>query len=150
MVRPRKPRRVAFLPGVTYFKPRGIPMRLLEEVRLSVDELEALRLKDLEGMEQEEAAREMGVSRQTFQRILEEAHHKVAEGLVQGKALRIEGGDYELAPMRFHCRHCGHRWEQFLLAGIPLACPQCEGGLSATQSTARRGAQDRGQDGQEA
>lgn len=126
MARPRKPRRVAFLPGVTYFKPRGIPLRLLEEVQLSVDELEAIRLKDLEGLEQEEAAEEMGISRQTFQRVLEEAHRKVAEGLVMGRALRIEGGDYELAPMQFHCRRCGHVWEQLLSGGIPVACPSCD------------------------
>ena len=111
------------MPGVTYFKPRGIPMRLLEEVRLSVDELEALRLKDLEGLEQEEAAQEMGVSRQTFQRIIEEAHRKVAESLVLGRALSIEGGDYELAPMSFRCRRCGHRWEQLLTGDTRVACP---------------------------
>jgi uncharacterized protein len=127
VARPRKPRRVCFMPGVTYFKPRGIPMRLLEEVRLSVDELEALRLKDLEGLEQEEAARGMGVSRQTFQRIVEEAHRKVAEALVTGKALEIEGGDYELAPMKLHCRRCGHGWEQFLTGGVHPSCPNCEG-----------------------
>lgn len=126
MVRPRKPRRVCFLPGATYFKPRGISMRLLEEVRLSVDELEALRLKDLQGLEQEESAKEMGISRQTFQRIIEEAHRKVAETLVMGKALSIEGGDYELAPMRLCCRGCGHRWEQLLDGAAPVACPRCE------------------------
>jgi rubrerythrin len=98
-------------------------------VRLSVDEVEALRLKDLQGLEQGEAARVMRISRQTFQRILEDAHRKVAEGLVKGRALRIEGGDYELAPMQFHCRRCGHRWEQLLTSGAPLACPSCEEGL---------------------
>lgn len=137
------------MPGVTYFKPRGIPMRILEEVRLSVDELEALRLKDLEGLEQEEAAREMGISRQTFQRVLEEAHRKVAEGLVRGKALRIEGGDYELAPMQFHCRRCGHRWEQLLSAGFPRFCPSCEGepveAASPASSEAQRRDRGRGE-----
>ena len=101
-------------------------MRLLEEVTLSVDELEALRLKDLLGLEQEEAAREMAVSRQTFQRIQDEAHRKVAEALVTGKALEIDGGDYEVVPMHFHCRRCGHTWEQLLTGGIPVACPNCE------------------------
>lgn len=127
-------RRVAFLPGVTYFKPQGIPLRFLEEVLLSVDELEALRLKDLGGLEQEEAAREMGVSRQTFQRILEYAHQKVAESLVQGKALRIEGGDFEVVPVHFHCRRCGHGWEQVLSSGSPLACPSCEEEIVGTPS----------------
>ena len=112
-------------------------MRLLEEVRLSIDELEALRLKDLEGLEQEEAAQEMGVSRQTFQRIIEEAHRKVAESLVRGRALSIEGGDYELAPMSFHCRHCGHRWEQLLEGGTRVDCPNCERQLAELPVTAR-------------
>jgi predicted DNA-binding protein (UPF0251 family) len=125
------------MPGVTYFKPRGIPMRLLDEVRLSVDELEALRLKDMGGLEQEEAAREMGVSRQTFQRILEEGHRKVAEALVTGKALQIAGGDYELAPMKFHCRQCGHRWEQIFNGAIPTACPNCEEDSVELPPTAR-------------
>jgi uncharacterized protein len=126
LARPRKPRRVSFLPGVTYFKPQGIPLRFLEEVQLSIDELEALRLKDLEGLEQEEAAGEMNISRQTFQRILEDAHRKVAESLVQGKALKIEGGDYEVAPLHFRCRRCDHGWEQTLSSGDALACPSCE------------------------
>lgn len=134
MARPRKPRRVAFLPGVTYFKPQGIPLRLLEEVRVSVDEVEALRLKDLEGLEQEEAAQVMGISRQTFQRIVDEARRKVAEVLVTGKALRIDGGDYELAPIHFHCRRCGHGWEQLLSGMGPMACPECEGAVGETSA----------------
>ena len=117
---------MAFLPGVTYFKPRGIPLRLLEEVQLTLEELEALRLKDYEGMEQEEAAELMGVSRPTYQRILEQARHKVAEALVRGKALRIEGGDYEVVPMQFRCRRCGHRWEQIASGDSYLTCPSCE------------------------
>ena len=66
MARPFKCRRVAFMPGVTYFKPAGIPLRDLEEIRLSVEEAEALRLKELEGLEQEQGAEKMSISRQTF------------------------------------------------------------------------------------
>lgn len=142
MVRPRKPRRVAFLPGVTYFKPRGIPLRLLEEVQLSLEELEAIRLKDLEELEQEDAASLMGVSRPTFQRILEQARHKVAEALVQGKALRIEGGDYQVVPMQLRCRHCGHRWEQVATSETSFGCPNCEEKPSDTAP--RRGRFHRG------
>jgi predicted DNA-binding protein (UPF0251 family) len=69
-------------------------MMELEEVRLKVDELEAIRLKDLEGLEQEETAVKMGVSQPTLHRILMSAHTKTADSLVNGKALRIEGGDY--------------------------------------------------------
>ncbi|HEY3314958.1 MAG TPA: DUF134 domain-containing protein [Bacillota bacterium] len=130
MVRPRKVRRVAFLPGVTYFKPQGIPLRHLDEVRIGVDEVEALRLRSLEGLDQEEAASRMGVSRQTFQRVLEEAYRKVAEGIILGKALRIEGGDYEQVPLKLSCRHCGHSWEQTLAGSTEVACPRCDGVLT--------------------
>ena len=72
-------------------------MRMLQQVALTVDELEAIRLADLEGLYQEQAAQQMHVSRQTFGRILEAAHKKVAEALVNGKALSIEGGPIEVA-----------------------------------------------------
>ena len=96
MVRPRKCCLVAALPGVTYFKPAGIPLHLLGEVRLSVEETEALRLKELEGLKQAEAAKRMGVSRPTFQRILGAARKKVAQAILNGKAIRIEGGSFQL------------------------------------------------------
>ena len=98
MPRPIKWRRVAFIPETTYFKPAGIPMRVLEEVRLSVEEAEAVRLKDLEGLEQEQGAEKMNISRPTFQRVLVSARQKIAEALLKGKAIRIEGGNFEMAP----------------------------------------------------
>jgi len=85
------------LPYVAYYKPRGVPLSALQCVELAVDELEALRLADLEGLYQEEAAQRMNVSRQTFGRIIESAHKKVADALVHGKALSIAGGPVELA-----------------------------------------------------
>jgi predicted DNA-binding protein (UPF0251 family) len=90
--RPFAPRRIGYLPGATYFKPAGVPMRALEEVTLTLDEFEAVRLADLEGLYQEQAAEQMQVSRQTFGRIVDSAHRKVAEALVHGKALRVHGG----------------------------------------------------------
>jgi predicted DNA-binding protein (UPF0251 family)/predicted Fe-Mo cluster-binding NifX family protein len=98
MARPFKCRRVAFMPGVTFFKPAGIPLRMLEEVRLTVEEAEAIRLKDLEGLEQEEGANKMNISRPTFQRILASAHQKMADALLNGKSIRIEGGNFEISP----------------------------------------------------
>jgi predicted DNA-binding protein (UPF0251 family) len=92
MPRPKVPRVVNFQPDVTYFKPRGIPLRFLSEVRLSVDELEALRLADFEGQDQSEAAKKMKVSQSTLQRILTSARGKVAKALVVGEAIRVEGG----------------------------------------------------------
>ena len=97
MPRPRQCRRVARLPQVTYYKPVGVPLAMLQQVQLTVDELEALRLSDLEGLYQEEAARRMNVSRQTFGRILDGAHAKVADALTAGKALSIAGGPIEVA-----------------------------------------------------
>lgn len=97
MPRPRQCRRVSYLPQATYYKPRGVPLRMLECVELTVDELEAVRLADLEGLYQEAAAAQMNVSRQTFGRIVEAAHKKIADALVHGKALSIEGGPVELA-----------------------------------------------------
>ena len=97
MPRPRQCRYVATTPSVTYFKPRGIPMTALEEVCLGVEELEALRLADLEGLTGSEAACRMRVSRHTFGRTLAAARRTGALALVTGRALRIEGGHYALA-----------------------------------------------------
>ena len=96
MVRPRKCRRVDAPPDVTYFKPRGVPLRELNEVSLSVEGYEALRLADYQGLKHEDAAVLMHVSRQTFGRILSQARHAVAEAIINGWALRIRGGVYAL------------------------------------------------------
>jgi len=95
MPRPPKPRRVRHRPGITYFKPAGVPLRDLEEVVLTVDEVEALRLKDVEGLDQDACARQMGVAQSTLQRILAGARTKLSRAIVQGKAVRIEGGFVE-------------------------------------------------------
>ncbi|MFA6038882.1 MAG: DUF134 domain-containing protein [Candidatus Peribacteraceae bacterium] len=92
MVRPLKPRCIGAEPGATYFKPRGIPLRTLEQVILTLDEVEALRLKNLKEMDQTAAAKKMGVSQSTFQRILVSANKKTADALLNGKAIKIEGG----------------------------------------------------------
>ena len=89
MVRPIKPRRVFFDPNVTYFKPRAVPLAMLEEVDLSIDELEALRLCDFKNLEQTKAARKMKISQSTLQRILTSARQKVAQALIEGKAIKI-------------------------------------------------------------
>ncbi|ABY94319.1 MULTISPECIES: DUF134 domain-containing protein [Thermoanaerobacter] len=96
MPRPPKCRWVRSEPNVTHFKPVGVPMSMLDEVILTVEELEAIRLKDLEGLEQEECAEMMKVSRPTFFRIINSARQKVADALVNGKAIRVEGGNYRV------------------------------------------------------
>jgi predicted DNA-binding protein (UPF0251 family) len=90
MARPKKCRCVKVKPQAVYFKPRGIPLTALEEVTISLDEFEAVRLADFEGLYHEDSAIRMKVSRATFGRILTEAHRKIAESLLKGKALRIE------------------------------------------------------------
>ena len=90
MARPFKPRCVDFDPNVTYFKPRAVPLAMLEEVGLNIDELEALRLCDLKNLDQAKAAEKMKISRSTLQRIITSARRKVAEALIEGKAIRIE------------------------------------------------------------
>lgn len=98
MPRPRCQRWIGFLPGATYFKPAGVPLRVLDEVIVTLDEIEALRLADLEGCYQEAAAERMKISRPTFARTVESARRKVADALVNGKALRIEGGPVASLP----------------------------------------------------
>lgn len=83
------------MPGVKYYKPAGIPLRFLDEVCLSIEEMESVRLKDLEDLDQEQCAQQMNISRSTFQRVLGSARKKIAEALLSGKAIRIEGGNFE-------------------------------------------------------
>jgi predicted DNA-binding protein (UPF0251 family) len=103
-------------------------MAELEEVRLLVEEAEAIRLKDLEGLEQEDCAAKMKVSRSTFSRILDSARQKFADALLNGKAIRIEGGNFEMAARRFRCLQ-GHEWEvpfETLISAPPELCPRCK------------------------
>ena len=126
MARPRLCRRVCFQPGLTYFKPAGIRLVDLEESVLTVDEFEALRLKDLEGLEQEAAAKRMSISQPTFHRIVSSARKKTADAIVNGKAIRIEGGAYKMVGMRkFKCDSCDHHWDVPHGTGRPPECPKC-------------------------
>lgn len=104
MTRPKCRRHICRMPDKNYFKPRGIPSPELEEVILNLDEFEAIRLADHELLYQEDAAARMNVSRQTFGRIIESAHKKIADVLMNGKALKIEGGEVSLEEKPL----CGH------------------------------------------
>ena len=127
MPRPKCCRRVTSLPNCPVFKPVGVPASSLREVVLTLDEFEALRLGDHEGLYQEGAAERMSVSRQTFGRIIESARRKVAQALVEGHALRIEGGTIEMAETRtFKCAGCEHSWQIPFGTGRPGECPQCQ------------------------
>jgi predicted DNA-binding protein (UPF0251 family) len=114
-------------------------MTSLKSVDLSVDEFEAIRLKDLEGLEQTAAADSMRISQPTFHRVIEAARKKVADALVNGKAIRIEGGEYTWDTTRkFKCAECGHEWEEPHGKGRLDACPKCGG------KNIHRAPQDRG------
>lgn len=89
MPRPRLCRRIRFRPQTTYFKPQGIPMRFLEVMELTKEEVEALRLKNIKNLDQEKAARQMNTSQSTFQRILSSAYKKISEAIIKGKAISI-------------------------------------------------------------
>lgn len=90
MPRPRLCRRISFDPNVTYFKPQGVPLRFLDVVSLSLEEIEALRLKNIEELDQVKAAKKMETSQSTFQRILSSAYKKISIALIKGKAIEIE------------------------------------------------------------
>lgn len=108
MARPTKDRIIEKLPEIRFFKPAGVPGHQLETVEMTMEEVEALRLKDVKGFTQEEAAEVMNVSRPTFQRVLTSARKKAAEALTCGKAIKFEGGDYRLVRPG-HCPECGKK-----------------------------------------
>ncbi|MDZ7822503.1 MAG: DUF134 domain-containing protein [Candidatus Marinimicrobia bacterium] len=123
MPRPFKTRRIDGEFASEYFKPRGRQMAALKEVHLEADEVEALRLADLEGEYQNDAAERMGVSRQTFGNILKSARRKVADALITGKAIRmspvVSGGMW--------CRRCGRSWSEAEIQPGRQECPECYG-----------------------
>ncbi len=130
MPRPNKMRRIHGDFDAEYFKPRGRAMIELEEVALEADELEAIRLADLEERYQNDAAELMGVSRQTFGNIVKRARQKVADALINGKAIKITPVIME----RKRCRGCGRRWAETSYAPKEDNCPVCESPAVETET----------------
>jgi len=154
MARPRKTKTINFEPNVTYFKPKAVPLKQLKEVELNLDELETLRLANLKNLSQAESADKMQIHQSTFQRTLARAREKVTDALVNGKAIKIHGGEYTMpggdrtGPMGLGrgrgrgfgrglqnagpdgicvCPSCGH--EEPHITGQPCnqrKCPKCE------------------------
>ncbi|MFU0799332.1 MAG: DUF134 domain-containing protein [Xylanivirga thermophila] len=116
MARPVKWRKVGFIPDNTYFTPcmnRGCTCNdNIKKIELKVEELEAIRLKDVEGLTQEECAQKMEISRQTFQNVIDAARRKVAIALVEGNAISIQGGHYTRNICRYKCTNCGNEFEK--------------------------------------
>ncbi|MCP4591065.1 MAG: DUF134 domain-containing protein [bacterium] len=126
MARPCKCRQVGCRPQARMFKPAEVPWSQLEVIELRLDELESLRLGDLEGLYHDAAAERMGVSRATFGRLVDAARQKVADALVNGKLLVVKGGDVQMSnSVKFVCAGCGYRIETADGADSPSECPSC-------------------------
>lgn len=125
MPRPRRIRRVYFEPGVTYFKPAGIRLKDMQETVLSIDEFESVRLKDLESIDQEKAAKKMNISQPTFHRLLVEARKKIADALVNGKAIRIQGGNFKMMQQGKGSARGNRRGRGFGGPAMTCVCPKC-------------------------
>ena len=125
MPRPRMCRCVRVLPVADRFHPCS--RTSAGQVVLTVDELEALRLADLEHNTQDNAAQSMRVSRQTFGRVIESARMKLADALVSAKTILIQGGTYEMEKREFKCANCDHVWEVPFGIPRPDECPECTG-----------------------
>jgi predicted DNA-binding protein (UPF0251 family) len=100
MPRPRRLRRIKFMPETVHFKPAGAPLANLQEKVLTVEEYEAVRLKDLENLEQTKAAKKMKISQSTFNRVLSSARKKLADAIINGKSIKIQGGNFEMVQPR--------------------------------------------------
>jgi predicted DNA-binding protein (UPF0251 family)/DNA-directed RNA polymerase subunit RPC12/RpoP len=131
LARPPKWRKVEFIPIIQRFVPLDIQTNNIEENILRIEEVEAIRLKDVEKLEQEECAERMEISRQTFQRILNSAREKIADSIINGKAIRIEGGNFtrNICPVR--CLDCGKEWKESYenfekIINGQYACPGCQ------------------------
>ncbi len=124
MPRPENNRFVFEPPLFERFKPARIPMRSLEPVSLTLDEYEAIRLADFMGLKHEEASVEMGISRSTFTRLIEKARKKIADFIVNGKCLDIEGGNIHFKNNIIRCLACGYMFK--IQIGDPYSeCPEC-------------------------
>jgi predicted DNA-binding protein (UPF0251 family) len=124
MPRPKKNRLVEKPPLFCNFKPTGVPARNLQTMNLSLDQYEAIRLADFLGMGHAEAAEEMDISRSTFTRLIEQARQKMAEFLISGRLLQIEGGNIHFKGNRIKCADCGHMFNTTFGTEI-AACPSC-------------------------
>lgn len=126
MSRPLKWRKVEFLPDIKKFVP--YEKNNFGENVLLIEEVEAIRLKDIEKLEQEECAKKMEISRQTFQRILNNAREKIADSIVNGKAILIGGGNYTRNICLVHCNECDNNWKINYENAVKneYKCPTCK------------------------
>ncbi|RKY55839.1 MAG: hypothetical protein DRP89_02510 [Candidatus Neomarinimicrobiota bacterium] len=126
MSRPIKKRTVQEPPKIQGMKPIGVPASFLENIVLSIDEYEAIRLADYEGLEHEKAAEIMGISRPTFSRLIDKARSKLADSIVAVKELIIEGGSFSFVNDLIRCLDCGEISRFVNPNFIPETCPNCK------------------------
>lgn len=124
MKKPYRTRHIELTPKFTHFKPLGVPLRLLQRIKLTLDEYEAIRLADYEQMEHREAARAMHISRPTFTRLIKKARHKSAHAMVDGHELVVVGGNIKLDHGLHRCKNCG-KSAQDLIQKTKYRCPEC-------------------------
>ena len=124
MARPEKERLVFKPPLFTEFKPIGIVRKEVMEIQLSLDEYEALRLADHLGLSHEEAAEEMEISRSTFSRLIEKTRSKIADFIISGKVLTINGGNIHFRKNIIMCQDCGYKFITNFHYQFDV-CPQC-------------------------
>ncbi len=140
MSRPPKWRKVEFIPNIQCFVPLDSQTANMEENILRIEEIEAIRLKDVEKLEQEECAERMEISRQTFQRILNTGREKIADSIINGKVIRIEGGNFTRNICPVKCLDCNKEWKESyenfekILKGDYL-CPDCQSKKIVCQNT---------------
>jgi predicted DNA-binding protein (UPF0251 family) len=128
MSRPRYCRKITGRPLCAYYAPGGTPASAGEAVSLTLDEFEALRLADFEGLYQEDAAGRMRISRPTFGRTIASAHRKIAQALIEARPLRIEDGVLPAAErLSFLCDRCPRWRNRSGGIGSPVGCPRCQG-----------------------
>ncbi len=130
LARPKKWRKIEKIPSIFCFVPSEDKIESIPGNILKIEELEAIRLKDLEGLEQEECAEKMEVSRPTFQRILLSAREKIADSLVNGKTVHIEGGNFTQNICKVQCIDCDKEWMESLenlesIRSEDYHCPVC-------------------------
>lgn len=125
MARPYTNRNIKEPPRIRGFAPYGSPRSVFEKVELNIDEFEAIRLADYEGLDQGEAARRMGISGSTFSRLIEKAHKKIGEAFVEVREILIGGGSVHFRNNIFRCGNCGHLIRMSIDRPGPQRCPEC-------------------------
>jgi len=126
MPRPCLCRKIGLCPKWNRFAPTDAQNQPIEEIVLTLDEVEAIRLADLQGLYQEQAARKMNISRQTLGNIINAAHRKLADFLINGKSLTIHGGNVKMMKRQFQCDDCRHEWDVPCGTPRPMECPACQ------------------------